>query len=383
MLDVQYARGAAGAPAGLSSMDTPHPAEPRDLTPAYLTRLLQERHPGTVVEAAEILDAKSYGEQMVSTAGRATVIVRYGPGTPPELPTRMVVKLPRGVDRIMAPFYANEVAFYRRIRPELNIEAPACFGAGFDGATCTFAIALSDLAEAGTNFPNVTTPVSVEQVRAVLDTVAALHARYWQSPRFATDLGWVETHLHGGVADMMNGLAVDYIQHEIETENFKRELVQRLRTTGPELLAGVRALQRHQSRLPQTLLHGDTHIGNTYQTADGRGGLLDWQLMVRGYAMHDVSYLICTALSIGARRAHDQGLLRYYLDRLREAGVAEPPSFADAWTEFRRALVWGVYIGWLTTPVVNYGWEINVLNHLRLTTAFEDYETARLVAAIG
>ena len=45
-------------------------------------------------------------------------------------------------------------------------------------------------------------------------------------------------------------------------------------------------------------------------------------------------------------------------------------------------LVWGVYIGWLTTPVVNYGWEINVMNHLRLTTAYEDHETAKLVDAV-
>jgi hypothetical protein len=320
---------------------------------------------------------------MVSTAGRATVAVRYSSATPAALPARMVIKLPRGVDQIMAPFYANEVAFYRRIRPELGIEAPICFGGGFDAQTCTFAIALSDLAADGGSFPNVTTPVTVDQVRALLDTVAALHAHYWQSPRFATDLAWVQTHVHGGVAEMMNGVAVGYIQHEIETENFKRELVQRLRTTGPALLAGVQAVQRHQSRLPQTLLHGDTHLGNTYLTKDGRGGLLDWQLMVRGYAMHDVSYLICTALSIGARRLHDQELLRYYLDRLRAAGVAEPPGFTQAWAEFRRALVWAVYIGWLTTPVVNYGWEINVLNHLRLTTAFEDYETAGLVADIS
>jgi len=32
--------------------------------------------------------------------------------------------------------------------------------------------------------------------------------------------------------------------------------------------------------------------------------------------------------------------------------------------------------------VANYGWEICVLNHLRLTTAFEDHDTAKLVAEI-
>ena len=46
-------------------------------------------------------------------------------------------------------------------------------------------------------------------------------------------------------------------------------------------------------------------------------------------------------------------------------------------------MIWGVYIGWLTTPVVNYGWEINVVNHLRLMTAYEDLDTASLLAELG
>jgi hypothetical protein len=362
-------------------MSAPHPSDGAGITPGYLTALLAELCPGGVVASVEVIDAKTYGDQMVSTAGRAAVELTYAPGSPPHLPTRLILKLPRGSDALMAPFYANEVAFYRRIRPELTITAPRCFGGAFDAASGSFAIALEDLALAGARFPNVTQPVTVAQVRAVLDTLAGLHARYWQSPRFSGDLDWVETHLQGGVAQLMNGVATQYIQHEIDTENFKRELVQRLRTTGPELLERTRALQRHQSTLPQTLLHGDTHLGNTYQLPDGSGGLLDWQLMVRGYAMHDVSYHVCTALSIADRRNNEQDLLRYYLERLAEAG-AEAPSFNDAWLEFRRALVWGVYIGWLTTPVVNYGWEINVLNHLRLTTAYEDLDTARLVAGL-
>ncbi|MGI4748741.1 MAG: phosphotransferase, partial [Janthinobacterium lividum] len=280
-------------------------------------------------------------------------------------------------------FYANEVAFYRRIRPELDIEAPRCFGGAFDPSTSHFGILLEDLTERDARFPNVTQPITPDIVRSLLDVLASLHARYWESPRFATDLSWVEGHVGGGVADLMNGLAPTYIQQEIDNENFKRELVQRLRTTGPELLAGVQTVQRHQATLACTLLHGDTHLGNTYLLPNNRGGLLDWQLMVRGHHMHDVNYLITTALSIGDRRTHERDLLAYYLDRLGSAGVAKPPSFDQAWREYGLTLVWGVYIGWLTTPVVNYGWEINVLNHLRLTTAYEDHETGRLVAALG
>src|SRR3546814_3583583 len=67
--------------------------------------------------------------------------------------------------------------------------------------------------------------------------------------------------------------------------------------------------------------------------------------MVRGHHMHDVNYLITTALSIEDRRSHERELLGYYLDRLKAGGVTDAPHFEDAWREYRRTLVWGVYIG--------------------------------------
>ena len=356
-----------------------HPTKTEDITPAYLTGLLAEAGHDAVVGAVEIVDAKTYGEQMVSTAGRVVVDLHYVSGSSQELPTRLVIKLTRAVDKIMAPFYANEVAFYRGIRPELELEAPRCFGAHFDPETTCFGLLLEDLTERGCTFPNVTNRTTPDDVRPLLDTLAALHGGYWQSPRFSGDLSWVETHVTGDVAHLMNNLAPFHIAQEVETENFKRELVQRLRTNAPDLLAGVQALQIHQSKLPQTLLHGDTHLGNTYRLPDGKAGLLDWQLMVRGYHMHDVNYFITTALSIEDRRNHERDLLAYYLDRLAAAGCSAVPSFEESWREYRRTVIWGVYIGWLTTPVVNYGWEINVMNHLRLTTAYEDLETASLI----
>ena len=65
-----------------------------------------------------------------------------------------------------------------------------------------------------------------------------------------------------------------------------------------------------------------------------------------------------TSLPVEDRRAHERELIAYYADRLREFGVAEPPALESLWTEYRRAAVWCLYIGWLTVPVVNYGWEI-------------------------
>ena len=141
-------------------------------------------------------------------------------------------------------------------------------------------------------------------------------------------------------------------------------------------------MQAHQATLPQTVCHGDTHIGNTYALPGDTGGLLDWQLASRGFALHDVSYLIATGLSVAERRRHERDLLAFYREQLRAHGVAEAPSLDDLWTEYARAMIWGLYIGWLITPVVNYGWEKSVMAHLRTMTAYEDLDTAQLIARL-
>jgi len=361
-----------------------HPTSAADITPAYLTRLMAQAVPGVTVTHVDMVEAKTYGEQFVSTAGRVIVNVRYWPGSPGDLPTLLVVKVERGVDKILAPFYENEVNFYNRVRPRLDLETPRSFGAGFDAVSSDFAIVLEDLTLRGATFPSVLSPVTLDNVRSILSQQAKLHARFWESPRLRPggDLAWAGSHVEGKVAELMMVGAEPLIQHEIDTVSFKREMVQRLRTTGPALRNGTLALHRHQQSLPQTLVEGDMPIGNSYILPDGSGGLLDWQLTCRGHHMHDVSYLVTTALSVEDRRAHEQDLVRFYLDRLAVEGVADCPSFEESFTEFGRCLMWGVYIGWLTTPVVNYGWEITVMNHFRLTTAFEDHETARLIAQV-
>jgi len=351
-----------------------------ELSLELLAAVVRTRYPAAVLLGFDLLDSRHYG-QTVSTSGRATLQLHFAEGTAGDLPDRVVCKLALGADTVMAAFYENEVQVYTHLRPDLLIEAPRSLGALYDSKSAQFVLMLEDLSQRGAHFPNVTQDVPLTAVQALLDTLATLHASHWESARFAADLAWLQSHLKGRVAHLMNELAPPLIQREIDTQAFKRELVQRLRSTGPGLLASVQRLQRHQARLAQTLLHGDAHLGNTYLLPRGKAGLLDWQLCVRGYCMHDVSYLIATGLPIALRREHERSLLRRYRERLAALGI-DAPSAGEIWDEYRRAMVWGVYIGWLTTPVANYGWEINVVNHLRLTTAYEDLGTARLVAEV-
>jgi hypothetical protein len=366
-------------------MPNPLPTKPDELTPAALTELIGQLHPGAAVTSVDILDTRGYGEANVSTSARATLRVRYGAGTPVGLPTRLLAKMSLGADSWcgqLHALYRNEVDFYTRLRPEMDIETARALGGRFDAATNQYVLVLEDLGVHGARFPSIMDDFSVDNVRSILDTLAKLHARYWQSPRFGTDLAWVETHTAGDIETLMDGLIRAGILSEIAKEKYKREFIGRMGTSEEELHAGVAALKRHQSTLPQTLLHGDTHIGNVYVLPDGRGGLYDWQISVRGYCLHDVCYHITTALAIDRRHQHERELLAFYRDRLAAHGVAQPPDLETLWLEYRRAAIWGVYIGWLTTPIVNYGWEVNIMAHLRVTTAYEDHQTRRLVAEL-
>lgn len=368
------------------------PTDPQDLTVDHLNELLAAQSPGVALAEFTVTETHLWGGGQASSAGRMVIAPKYADGDRADLPRRLVIKVaktdpgsddPKAV-RGTGALYRNEVNVYTRLQPSTFLEAPAVLGGLYDAETATFLLVMEDLRDRGATFGAVSAPVPLGTVRSLLDQLASLHARYWASPQLADGLSWMEAHTRGDLYAVFNTpqAAPAFIAHQVAQEQFKREMVERLGTTVDGLFRQFQAVQRHQARLPQTVCHGDTHIGNTYALPDGRGGLLDWQLTSQGHAMHDVSYLLGTALSVGDRRTHERDLLAYYREQLRAQGLADAPGLEELWQEYRRAMVWGVYIGWLTTPVVNYGWEITVMNHLRIMTAYEDLETGRLLDAL-
>lgn len=84
-----------------------------------------------------------------------------------------------------------------------------------------------------------------------------------------------------------------------------------------------------------TLLHGDSHLGNTFSRADGRSGLLDWQVIWRGPGMSEVTYWMVTGLEPERRRTHEHQLIDRYLDGLRAAGTPNVPDAGTAFDQYR------------------------------------------------
>lgn len=387
------------------------------LTPEVLSALLSEQRPGVVVTRVNIIESANRGDGVASTADRVALELSYEADQ--GLPSRMLLKtvlLHRGlrfgpsaialtgkVFELLgaAPFgsrlrpalfsaigayqrrfphapdamYRNEVRFYRTIRPGLSIEAPQCFGSVFDESNRSFAVLMEDLTLRGARFPNATARVTPDEVAALVSTLAALHGRYWESPSLGLELRWLPTPLSGGMYPVFQALGLDLVRNQVETNAYKAAAIEPLRKTVDELWSALWTAQRMAATGPQTLLHGDPHIGNSYLLPDGRAGLLDWQLMVKARWAHDFTYLLITGLSAEERRKHERALLGHYLDELRRYGVEEPPEPNEAWLRYRQSAIWGLVIGWLITPTENYGEEITAANISRLVTAVQDLET--------
>jgi len=399
----------------------------RDLTATNLDSLIAELNQGVEVASFEVSDRAACGDGIASTADRITLNVSYRENRA-GLPNQIILKtlllnpaLRLGLPAILslssvvsvleriplvgelasrllfvivgvfqkycpqAPdaMYEVESRFYNQLRPQLAIEAPRTFGARYDARTRQFAVLMEDLILRGARFPNALESLPLDTVRSTLSNLARLHARYWNRPELDTELDWVPTRLEGGMYPVFNGIGFDLIRYQVESNPFKSRIIAPIGRSVRELWDGLWESQRLLQNGPRTLLHGDTHVGNSYVLPDGTSGLLDFQLLVKGHWCIDVSYYLITALDIETRRQHEAELIREYLAELARQGVDPVPSFDEAWHAHRLSSIWGLVIGWLITPPVNYGEEVTAANIERTTAAVIDLDAFSALRARG
>lgn len=343
-----------------------HEPPKRDVTPEFVAELLRPRHPGV-----EVVDVTVLGDTSGS-ANRLRLGLTYAPGRDSGLPATMFLK--RNLERFTFPIevYSTEVHIYRDVLPRMSIETPTVYGMRTTDDSSAFAILMEDLSSrAGVRIGFVLDPVSVDDVDSVLDTVAALHSRWWASAdlrhlpwatppavnaamKFWADVGPRLTRRHlksGHRAAIIDEALID---HDWLWTAFERMV----HVDG----AGV-----------HTLLHGDLHAGNVYYVAAAPGGLLDWQLSLRGNWALDVAYLITSSMRPEDRRVHERSLLKSYLQRLRSSGI-DAPSPDEAWTRYRQNALYGLMM-WLITPDGVHSDEAQLEYLRRCMDAVDDLQT--------
>lgn len=299
------------------------PACAEEIDAAWLSEALADRHPGVRVESVEIADRAEV------TNSHAWLRVRYAEGGvgPESLFCKLLPIDPARRGAIaQTQMGLREAKFYDALAPKLALRVPRAHVVRYEeDAGGAFILLLEDLNESGCSVstgPESPTPAAAAKA---LEDLAAMHVRFEDPAVRRKEAGWVPEpdppssygsirlqegldHHRDRLSDAFAEMAALYIE--------KRDALHGLWKAGP-----------------QTVIHGDTHIGNLFDD-HGVTGFLDWGLVVVSTPLRDLSYFLNMCLSVEDRRAHDRDLIRHYLGVRRALG-GSAITFDEAWKTHR------------------------------------------------
>ncbi len=353
-------------------------------TREWLTSVLCAGVGGAEVKAFELL-----GEANLGTTARRNVAVHYNAaGEAAGLPQRIFAKATPEFDSRyicgLSGAIAHEANFYNRIAPLVSIEAPRCYHADYDPPSFRSIFLFEDAGVTkGARFLDGGFRVQRHDMEAMLRTIAGLHSRFWGDPILDTHFTWLKDpysyQLH------INDLIGFRERTQLGLERSLNILPPGLRARHGELWDAMIKACRLRAEAPRTLLHADDHLGNWYVTDKGAMGLCDWQCTVKGGWASDFAYAVTSSLEPAERRAWEKDLLAFYLDALELPPGQARPAFEDAWLDYRRQTLHGLY-NWLFVAGIGeaatlmHSGTITTNNLRRMTVAVDELDTLDALA---
>jgi hypothetical protein len=313
-------------------------------------------------------------EVQFSTATRILVDLDFGPAGL-GVPAQLCVKGGFDCDQYdkRAVTFRREARAYGELLPMVSVRRPACYFAALDEVNGQGVTITEDVVAAGGTANRALEAPDVAAAAEYLDTLAMLHASTWDAP-WLDRVPWLTVTLAEDDT-LRHWWDVPELEHYLHEEG-RAEVVDPALQDPVRLLAMFHSLAPIAARRPRSVLHGDTHIGNSYRTAAGEAAFLDWQGVTQGPWARDVSYFMASNLTVEDRRAHERDLLAYYLGRLAHNGAA-PPGLDEAWIEYRRWLIVPLLV-WIRNSDRCQSREANRLGAYRSSTAVMDLETLDL-----
>lgn len=331
-----------------------------DLTPTALSAIIGRR-----VDSVSIVDGAA------GTSSRARLGL-----TGDDVPSSVFVKMSAqsaGIRMLgeLAGLGETEVRFYRELAPELGTGVPRSHGSAFDGLTGRYVIVLEDMSTSPCEFPDTLNPLSTDQMAQVIEVLAGLHATFWgrlpEKSGGRERFGWL--------------VAPSEDPANLVTPTVMRTSARRLSgSTSIPVLAGRYIWENFPAVVevidsgPHTVLHGDSHPGNTF-FRNGHGGLLDWQVVRRGHPSRDLAYAIVLGTPVGERSGVERDLLDTYRSALAAQGG---PQFDrdEMWRRYRQAVA-HPYLSALATAGLGGMQEEGIAAEglRRAVTALEELET--------
>ncbi|ORY61020.1 kinase-like domain-containing protein [Pseudomassariella vexata] len=275
--------------------------------------------------------------------------------------------------------YRREAEFYYHIAPTVKMRLPKAWYCGSDTVTGQGIVAMEDLEGSGCTFPNALETLPPAQVYAGVEQLAALHAKTWGAspkafPWVANGKSLEENPLLGMVLALLSPVAWSVRFAEGEAPPVPKEMADRLR-----IMAAFKTLWRSADTSFMVVAHGDAHIGNTFLTAEGKTGFIDWQGCHVNSAFHDVAYFVTGTLSAEDRREHEGSIVDHYLKTLAELGGPKLER-ADVWDEYRKNCFHG--FAWALTAPQMQPKDIIFTMTARHCAAIMDHKTLELLEGL-
>lgn len=301
-----------------------------DVDAAWLEQALAPRFPGVAVRGFR------FGTVIRGMATKARLLIDYADSA--GAPEAMWLKGGFEAHSVRsAPLYAAETRFYRDLAPRLPINCADAYHAHVDTGGGRAILLLEDLTARRARFGIPGEALSIAQAERVIDQLGELHAAPEREPGLIAAFPWLAEPSGIEQVDVI-GEYFGYWDAACASPRFEKlPAALRDRRRMEAALRRMQAFDRENGR--RHLVHGDAHTGNMFYEPDGALGLLDWQTAMLAHWSVDVAYFLIIALTVEDRRAHQESLLRRYLDRLAASG-GQAPDFDTAWLAYRRRAGW-------------------------------------------
>jgi hypothetical protein len=327
-------------PTPLTANDVP--ISGADVTPEWLTAVLCQGVPG-----ARVLNFSNPGGSSGSTERLALRVAYNEAGQQAGLPTELFTKAGTKISQRLltggAGVLHGEEHFYMLLRDKTTMEAPRGYWAKADDRSWRSITIMEDIAATkGARFVGPTERLTQEQMHDLVRTLACMHGQLWEDPALNV-LRTLRQYIERTTA-----MVALRDRAAVGMERAADEIPVGLHGQAESIYeATVRSLNIGSDDMPQTLLHGDAHVGQTYVTGDGAMGYADWHHCLRGGWAYDFAYAVNSACEPEDRRRWERALMQTYLKALAEYG-GPAPEFDDAWLAYRQQSFWPL-TAWLFT----------------------------------
>ena len=312
----------------------PIPAQISDISVDWLnTRLGDDFGTITEVSVAEI----GAGVGILGEVGRVTLTYAEGETGPATLIAKCQSVYPDNIVLCqMMGFYVREVSFYNELASSLDIRTPKCHVADMAQGGAPFILLVEEITDA--RMIDQIEGASREDAMSVAETVAGLHARFWNNDALFA-LEWLppmNNDLYKGAQGLFDANWEGFV------ENWSA-------LVDPDVLACCEALiPKYADMLdwvvessPATLAHTDCRAEN-YLFGGSAGPdaitMLDFQLATRHVGTYDIANFLGMSVTIENRRAWENDVVRHYHDTLVARGVPDY-DYDQCHRDYRYALM--------------------------------------------